>query len=131
MLSDALVVGPVWASLALYVLALARRSRLAWTVGYALFLLHVAAAFHFVHGWSHAAAYESTARRTAELTGVASGFGLWLNYLFAVVWGVDVVWWWRDAAGYRGRPLWVGLAVQGFVAFMWFNAAVVFARWRV
>src|SRR6266700_4246784 len=38
---------------------------------------HVVSAFHFHHHWSHAAEYEETARRTAELFGVRSGAGLY------------------------------------------------------
>ena len=67
-------------ALAAYVVALAagllarRRSgfwpvlRLTWTAGCVAYLVHVACAFQFAHGWSHTAAYEETARRTAALT---------------------------------------------------------------
>lgn len=64
-------------ALALYVLGLAVRvsaagrrprldtARLFWTAGCLAFLLHTASAFEFYHHWSHRAAYEATARRTA------------------------------------------------------------------
>ncbi len=107
--------------------------RWAWTLGCALMLVHTGCAFHFVHGWSHAAAYEDTARQTGELLGVAYGGGLYWNYAFLLVWLADVVWWWAAPAGYVTRSLWVGCVVQGFLAFMAFNGAVVFAagwvRW--
>src|SRR5262245_35746347 len=54
-------------------------ARLAWTLGCAFFIAHVASAFHFFHGWSHAAAYRETARQTAELTGLRWGGGIFLN----------------------------------------------------
>lgn len=123
------------ASAVCYVAALAGgvRARAMWTAGCALFLAHALAAFHFHHHWSHAAAYVETARQTQELFGVASGSGLWFNYVFTLVWLVDVIWWWRSPARYATRPRWLHAAVHGFMAFMFFNGAVVFAsgptRW--
>ncbi len=132
-------------ALALYTLAVAgmllgerRRwwrpaARWAWTLGCAAYLAHVGCAFHSFHGWSHAAAYAETARRTEELFGLAWGGGLYFNYLFTAVWVGDVLWWWAAPAAYQARPRWLGWAVHGFLAFMAFNGAVVFAtgliRW--
>src|SRR5437868_5879863 len=70
-----------------------RAARLLWTAGCVLFLAHVAAAFHYFHGWSHARAYRDTAQRTAELFGTYWGGGLYLNYLFTLAWAADVAWW--------------------------------------
>ncbi|MCC6540515.1 MAG: hypothetical protein IT162_23405 [Bryobacterales bacterium] len=124
----------VRASAVCYVAALAGLgARAMWTAGCALFLAHVAAAFHFHHRWSHAAAVAETARQTEALFGVSSGFGLWFNYVFAAVWLADVVWWWGAPERYASRPRWMSAAVHGFMAFMFFNGAVVFAsgptRW--
>lgn len=118
---------------ALFVLVAAgdRRRHLAralWSAGVVVYLAHVAAAFHLVHGWSHQAALVETARQTRELFGIESGFGLWFNYLFTVVWLADAAWWWIDEPGYRDRSAWVSGAVHGFIGFMFFNGAVVFAR---
>jgi len=99
-----------------------------WSAGLLFYLVHVAAAFHFVHGWSHDRALLETARQTEELVGVASGLGLWLNYLFTVVWTADVVWWFRDEESYRLRPRWVTVSTHAFLAFMFFNGALVFAQ---
>jgi len=117
----------IWIALALYVAALGARpaSRLrqwAWTLGCLFYLAHVAAAFHFYHHWSHAAAYQHTARRTAEVMGLDWGGGLYWNYAFTLVWLGDVIWMWLRLR----RPRWAGAAVQGFLAFMVFNATVVF-----
>jgi hypothetical protein len=128
----------------LYVLALAvrlggrpsprgdRAARLLWALGFAAFAVHVACAFHFVHGWSHADAYRQTARQTAELTGVASGFGLYLNYAFLAAWAADVARTWRRPRP-RPRIRWAPASLHAFLAFMWFNATVVFptgpTRW--
>jgi hypothetical protein len=108
-------------------------ARWAWTLGCAAYLAHVGCAFHFFHGWSHAAAYAETARRTQELFGLDWGGGLYFNYLFTAVWAGDVLWWWAAPGAYEARPRWLGAAVHGFMAFMAFNGAVVFAtgliRW--
>jgi hypothetical protein len=108
-------------------------ARLFWTLGCLAYLAHVAAAFHFAHDWSHARAYEHTAVRTAELTGWRWGGGLYVNYLFTVLWVADAVWWWAGAVSYRARPAWIGVALHAFMLFVAFNATVVFGagviRW--
>jgi hypothetical protein len=132
-------------ALTLYVLAMAlrasavgRRSRLAlarllWTAGCLAFLLHTAFAFQFYHHWSHRAAYEATARQTADVVGFDWGGGLYANYVFAAVWTVDACWWWFSPQRYVARPRGLEWAVQGFLGFMAFNATVVFGagaiRW--
>ena len=138
---------PVRVALLFYAIALGlrltasgRRGRLAvarlyWTAGFAAFVLHVAYAFHFFHGWSHRDAHAATARQTAEVVGWDWGGGVWANYLFAAVWLADAAWWWGGRERYEARPQWVEWAVQGFLGFIAFNAAVVFAdgpvRWIV
>ena len=134
----------VRAAFALYVSAMAlrlgaggptrwdRAARAIWAAGCVAFAVHVACAFHFFHAWSHADAYRQTARQTAELTGVASGFGLYLNYVFLIAWVIDVArMWLRDTFAPRRRS--VAVALHAFFAFMWFNATVVFptgpTRW--
>lgn len=103
-------------------------ARAAWTTGFVFYAMHVASAFQFVHGWSHAAAYEHTARRTAAVVGLEFGGGLYVNYAFTIVWLLDIAWWWRDAAGYLNRPRRVSVSLQAFFAFIVFNATVVFGE---
>ena len=98
------------------------------------FVAHVACAFHFFHGWSHADALRETARQTGEVTGTYTGAGLYLNYLFALAWSADVAWWW--VAGLDRYDLltrWVTVPLHSFLAFMAFNGTVVFeagaTRW--
>jgi hypothetical protein len=108
-------------------------ARLFWTMGCLAYLAHVAAAFHFAHAWSHARAYEHTAQRTWELTGWRWGGGLYVNYLFTLLWVGDAAWWWAGAASYRARPAWIGAALHACMLFVAFNATVVFGagviRW--
>ena len=126
--------------MSLYVMALAMRwgvrsgrsgralSRLAWTGGCALFLLHVTFAFEFHHAWSHTFALAATARRTEQIIGVRWGGGLYLNYLFMVLWMADVCWWWLSLERYEARDRVIEGCLQCFFALMWFNATVVFGR---
>jgi len=102
--------------------------RWVWTCGCAVFLFHVAVAFHFAHGWSHQAAYVTTALQTRDATGRDWGGGLYANYAFAVVWLVDVAWWWMAPKSFLMRNRAVTWTINGFLAFMAFNASVVFAR---
>jgi hypothetical protein len=107
------------------------RARVVWTIGCVFFVAHVVCAFAYFHGWSHAAAYDETARQTAEMTGVHSGAGLYLNYLFGVVWGIDVIVWWVNPSRVVRRPRWLTGLWQGFFFFMVFNGAVLFGKGAV
>ena len=105
-----------------------------WTAGVLVFAVHVASSFAAFYEWSHRVALDETARQTAEVVGVKSGFGLWLNYAFGLIWGADVVFWWAwGHHGYEARPRWIGAILHGFLVFLVFNGAVVFVpgpmRW--
>ena len=108
-------------------------ARRAWTVGCLFFLAHVGCAFGFYHGWSHASAYRETARQTGAVTGFRWGGGLFINYLFAVAWSADVLWWWLASGSFARRSRWLARIWHGFAFFMVFNGTVVFGsgpvRW--
>jgi len=97
-----------------------------WSCGALLFLMHVAAAFHFVHGWSHHAAYVHTAARTADVTGLTWGGGIYFNYAMTVWWPCDALA--VSRASHRGRPLprRYNLLTQLFFGGMMLSATVVF-----
>mgnify|MGYP001247218370 CR=1 FL=1 len=101
--------------------------RVVWTVGALLYTAHVAAAFTFAYGWSHAVAYAHTARQTADLVGLDWGGGIWVNYAFTVVWLAEAVWWWTAPSHYLSRPRPLELIVRALFLFMIVNGAVVFA----
>ena len=109
-----------------------RAARWFWTVGCIGMIVHVACAFHFQHGWSHAAAWEHTRQRTLELTGWNSGAGLYFNEAMTVLWLVDVVGWWKILDWPRRQRVWFWI-VQCVFAFMMVNATAVFGPgyWRV
>jgi hypothetical protein len=102
-------------------------ARALWALGCLLSLLHTAVAFHVGHRWSHEAAWA----HTRQVGGF--GDGIYVNYAFALVWLADAVWVCAAFDSYRARPRWLHWLVHGFLAFVVFNAAVVFgssgARW--
>jgi hypothetical protein len=108
-------------------------ARWLWTGACVMLWIHVACAFQFQHRWSQAAAYAHTARQTAEFFGLNWGGGLYFNYLLMLVLTGDAAWWSIGPHSYGDRPAIVGRLVGGFVAFMAFNATVVFGagplRW--
>jgi hypothetical protein len=131
--------GAVWLALTLYVAGEffsafpSARNKFAvywWlnVAGCIFFLAHVVCAFEYFYGWSHSFAYADTARQTKELTGWDSGSGLYVNYLFALVWLSEVIWWRKSATTYFSRrPLWTW-TVRVFFLFMICNGAFIFVR---
>ena len=97
-----------------------------WAAGFVMLALHVVAAFGVVHDWSHTQAWEHTAAETEATVGFAVGAGVYFNYLFVLLWGGDVAWWWLDAESYRARPRWVMYTIHIYLAFIVFNGVVVF-----
>ncbi|HYI97188.1 MAG TPA: hypothetical protein VEX68_26845 [Bryobacteraceae bacterium] len=110
----------------------ARRARVLWTIGLIVYLIHVWFAFTYFYDWSHETAYRETARQTASLFGVDWGGGLYLNYLFTLVWSLDCLWWWSKEASYQARNRWVKMSTHAFLAFMFLNATIVVwvLKWR-
>lgn len=97
-----------------------RLARWCWTWGLITFLVHLAAAFHFYHHWSHQHAFE----RTRETSGV--GEGIYISYLFTLLWGTDVAIWWLWPQAYAARSPWIGRLLHAFLLFIVFNGAIVY-----
>ena len=126
----------IWMALALYAASqVARRRSTAppsgaglWllTSGWGLYIAHVLLAFGMHYDWSHATAYAETATQTEALTGWRWGGGLYVNYLFSAVWGVELCWWGWAPESYERRAHWMELAMRAFFLFMIVNGAVVF-----
>jgi hypothetical protein len=108
-------------------------ARILWMAGALLMAVHVGLAFDRVHAWDHAAAVAETARQTGEAVGWFWGGGVYVNYLFLLVWTADAAWWCLAPAQYVRRSRRLAFAIHAFLAFILFNAVVVFAdgptRW--
>jgi hypothetical protein len=140
MLGDLLIRWTIRLALAAYVTTLAvqtadrvrgepRPSSIArglWSVGCVLAWLHVAAAFHFEHHWSQDDAWEQTARTTAAVVGLNWGGGIFFNYAFLLAWAIDAGWSWMVPTAYVRRPNLLRWLIEGYLAFITFNATVVF-----
>lgn len=113
-------------------IAARKAARCLWTIGCGLYLVHVFAAFAFFHAWSHDAAYRHTAETTRAVVGVDWGGGLYVNYAFTLLWGVDAILWWLGGVGFAYRSRAYYWLVHGVFALMVVNATVVFGppHWR-
>ena len=142
--STILPVVTIWAALAAYTIAELGRVHVGpvrgrqsvrgiWSCACLLYLAHVASAFQFWHGWSHAEACAHTATQVAAVVGLNWGGGIYANYAFTALWLVEVAWWWAAPVSYENRPSGVIFTVRAIFLFMIVNGAVVFVtgsmRW--
>ena len=104
-----------------------------WLLGSLFSLLHAIAAMGFFHQWSHAMAFEDTARQTQSLLGVRVGVGIYFNYVFVLIWLADAMWWIGQPNSYENRISWINCTVYGFLIFIAINGTIVFetgiVRW--
>lgn len=134
---SAIIRGTAWIAILLFVAREAaasqsprqlcsRSARWLNLAGCAVFIGHMLVSFHLRHGWSHADAYETTGRQTAELTGWNWGGGIYLNYVFAAMWCWEAAAPWLWPAALECRSAASRWSFRGFYLFMIFNAAFVF-----
>lgn len=110
------------------------RFRFCWAAAWGWCVIHVLCAFHFQHHWNHSAALKHTAEMTARVVGWNWSGGLYINYVFLIVWALDIIRLHRrksklsdDARQSVARQADVrSWAMQWIAAFMMFNATVVF-----
>ncbi len=131
---DWAVRGTAWLALAGYFigafLLLRGNTRIAkwvWGAGCDFNFLHILAAFHFTHYWSHTAAVEHVAKQSEAVIGVPFGAGIWFNYAFTTLWIIDAAWLWGNEESYAQRATWITWVIHSFLFFMVVNATVVFA----
>ena len=100
--------------------------RILWLAGAICVLLHSVGALISFHHGSHEAAFNSTAKQTEELLGIAVGAGLYVNYGFALVWMGDALFRIAKPVQYLTLPNRYRSLVHGFLLFIAFNGTVVF-----
>lgn len=146
---NAALFATIWLALAAFVIAEAVRRQAVpgqpparwWAplslAGLALLVVHIALAYAIRHGWSHEAAVHATARQTAAVYGLDWGGGIYVNFLFALAWALDV--WFRPPAIHRAlRILYLVIIVNAAVIFVpgprrWLGVTLVLALiwiWR-
>ena len=125
----------IWAALCLFTAGEIGRARNARGVGWpwhasalglGLSIVHTLLAFEVVHGWSHDDAVRNTAMQTERVFGVGVGSGVYVNYVFFVVWLLDLVRW-RQDGGIERRSTGALVALHTFYLVIILNAAVIFA----
>ena len=94
--------------------------RVAWTLACIAYLIHVGMAFEHAHHWSHATAFDHVKQ--------ASGFGegIFVSYLFTLIWTLDAAWWWIDHVHYENRANWLVRTIHGFMLFIIVNGTIIF-----
>jgi hypothetical protein len=97
-----------------------------WLVGACLALGHSFGALFTFHHGSQTEALESTAQQTEKLLGFRFAAGLYINYLFVLVWMLDAVLRLIVPARYDRFPSVYRVVVLGFLVFIAINGAVVF-----
>jgi hypothetical protein len=99
-----------------------RVARFTWILAVLAYLIHVAVAFHFAHRWQHAKAFDHVQ--------VTSGFGpgIFVSYVFTLCWAADAVWLWWNPQKYLARKKWLQLIIHLLIAFIMFQATVVFGH---
>jgi hypothetical protein len=104
-----------------------RLARCCWSLAWLAYVVHVGMAFHHYHGWSHA----NAVRHVRDVSGI--GEGIYVSHAFTLLWTLDVAYWWLRPHEYAARSPWVDRLLHGFMAFVAFNATVVyeqgFIRW--
>lgn len=138
---DALLYLSIWISLSLFALAEVARARTAraWpravsAAGLVLMIVHILIAMGWRHDWSHTSALAATAAQTGDVYGLDWGGGVYVNYVFVVLWMFAVLGrrgCWGEQHG-AGRPphaiVWAGRWVFLIIIA---NAAIIFAGgWR-
>jgi hypothetical protein len=124
---DAIVFGTIAASVLCWAVGECTGSRVAWTLGAALALVHAVSAFVVFYEGSYEMARVATMRQTEALTGVRFTGGIYINYVFLATWLLDAAWWWLSPASRAERPRAVDAGIRGFIFFIMVNGAVVFA----
>jgi hypothetical protein len=96
------------------------------TLGIGLCVVHIVITMGSVHGWSHIAALEATARQTESVYGLRWGGGVYFNYLFVAAWAFEA--WRHSRTNPRHGSPWLRNVLRVFYLLVIVNAAIVFAR---
>jgi hypothetical protein len=105
-----------------------RWSRRAWTIGVVLCAIHMSIAMAVRYGWSHQDAVRATTAQAAAVYGFSWNGGLYVNYVFLLIWAGETAWWRIAPRTYRSRGAALVWLLRAFYFTIIVNAVVVFAR---
>lgn len=100
--------------------------KLIWTAACIFASVHAYLALADVHQWSQSHAFDHIANETERVLGFRFGYGVYFNYLFVLVWLLDVVWLWFSSASYANRSAKLSMAFHLFLILIMVNGAVIF-----
>lgn len=99
---------------------------IAWFSGAICALCHSIGALFAFHEGSHEAAFKSTAKQTEDMLGFSFGIGLYVNYLFVLIWLLDALFRFIKPDVYSKLGAYFHWTVYGFLSFIAINGTVVF-----
>lgn len=100
----------------------------AWTVGVSLCAVHMSLAMAGRHGWDHQEAVRATAEQAAAVYSIYWSGGLYVNYVFLLIWAGETAWWAISPRAYLSRGAALVWSLRAFYFVIIVNAVVVFAR---
>ena len=101
-------------------------ANLVYAVGAFIMAIHIVCSYGIAHEWSHQAALDHTANETLDVVGVAVPHGVYVNFLFLIVYVANGVWRFRLGASRMRRPQVVAIAIDCFLDAIVLMATVVF-----
>lgn len=128
--------GTIWAAMLLFAAGETGKLRAsasaswpwrAWTAGAVLCAVHMVIAIGVHHEWSHEHAVRETAARSAAVYGFGWSGGLYVNYVFLILWSGESLWWGADPVSYSRRHASVTWLLRIVYAIVIVNGVVIFA----
>lgn len=102
-----------------------RGFNLAWRSGAVGLLIHIALSYGWVHAWDHQKALAATAAQSQAVMGIAAGWGVYVNLVFATLWLLDA---YVVKLHHRVRRA-MRVTFMLFSLLMMFSATVIFGSW--
>ena len=100
----------------------------AWTIGVIFCAVHMAIAMAVRYDWNHQDAVRATAEQAAGVYGITWSGGLYVNYVFLLIWAGETAWWAISPSAYLSRGAALMWSLRAFYFVIIVNAVVLFAR---
>ena len=97
-----------------------------YALGAAIMAVHIVCSYGIAHHWSHQAALDHTASETEAVVGIAVPHGVYVNFLFLVLYIGNTIWRYRAGGSKVRRPKWWAWTIDLFLDAIVLMATVVF-----